>query len=86
MLNVPDVSFDPSPLYSNQKIAAYSWGAGELVFGAEASQGKHFSKMLLAEKLGFHAASEKEVIETISFVHEYRHFQQDQRDPPQSWR
>lgn len=77
MHNQSETFLDPSTLFSTRRIASYSWGAAELVFGPDATQGEHFKKMLFARQFGFTAETRDEVLETICLVHEYRHFQQD---------
>lgn len=77
MHSAPGSFSDSSSLFSTRRIASYSWGAGELVFGPEASQAENFKRILMAEVCGFTATDKRGVLETICLVHEYRHFQQD---------
>lgn len=69
----------PTALFTSQSLAFYLWGEVELSFGKDVTQKKgSFLRLIASEAEGFCVAkTRQEVIETISFIHEYRHFQQD---------
>ena len=71
---------DPSPLLHNQRLAAYEWGAGEILLSPTAAFKKNdfFMKNAVAIGGGFIAASSKtDLLCLIAALHEYRHYQQD---------
>jgi hypothetical protein len=76
----PPQSADPSPHLYNQRLAAYEWGAGEILLSPTAAFRRKNFLMDNAAALGqgfFVATSKADLLCLIALLHEFRHFQQD---------
>jgi len=72
-------NYDASPQLYNQRLASYEWGSGEMLFSAKSALTQEALKKAFIEvSHGYTSFESKEDLTClISFIHEYRHFQQD---------